>query len=269
MDNSGTTVSKSSCLDQRRTKTSSESGLSRGNSLGSQNRSQVAGYSRSFPLGQHMLASNAGMARDRSLGRHLAEAAFRVRREGASQMGRSFCGWDVFPRKKRDESVGKTKRGKGTKLMVVADGKGIPIGLKLTSATPHESTLIEDTLDTIRVPRQGRGRPRKRFPRLIYDRAADSLPLRKRLKKERKIDLICPQRSNQKIKIQDRRKLRRYRRRWKSRGRTLGFRIFVAFWFVSTIKLRCIWVLLPSRASLLLLDGYETTSNVFTNIKII
>ena len=85
----------------------------------------------------------------------------------------------------------------------------------LSSATPHESKLIESTLDTIRVPRQGRGRPRKRFARLIYDRAADSLPLRKRLKTERKIDLICPQRSNQKVKVQDGRKLRRYRRRWK------------------------------------------------------
>ena len=130
-------------------------------------------------------------------------------------MGRSFCGWNVFTRKKRGENVGKTKRGKGTKLMVVADGKGIPIGLKLTSATPHEATLIESTLDTIRVPRNGKGRPRKRFPRLIYDKAADSIPLRNRLKRERKIDLICPQRSNQKTKIQDGRKLRRYKRRWK------------------------------------------------------
>ena len=41
--------------------------------------------------------------------------------------------------------------GKETKLMVVVDGQGMPIGLKLTSATPHESTLIESTLDTIRV----------------------------------------------------------------------------------------------------------------------
>ena len=98
--------------------------------------------------------------------------------------------------------------------MVVADGKGIPIGLKLTSATPHEATLIESTLDTIRVPRAGKGRPRKRFSRLIYDRAADSMPLRNRLKSERKIDLICPQRSNQKTKVQDGRKLRRYKHRW-------------------------------------------------------
>ncbi|MGI5832717.1 MAG: IS5 family transposase [Thermoguttaceae bacterium] len=105
--------------------------------------------------------------------------------------------------------------GKETKLMVVVDGQGMPIGLKLTSATPNESTLIESTLDTIRVPRKGKERPRKRFPRLIYDRAADRHQLRHRLKTERKIDLICPQRSNRKVKVQDGRKLRRYRRRWK------------------------------------------------------
>ena len=75
--------------------------------------------------------------------------------------------------------------------------------------------MIESTLDTIRVPRKRKGRPRKRFVRLIYDRAADSLPLRRRLKSERKIELICPQRSNQKMKVQDGRKLRRYSRRWK------------------------------------------------------
>jgi transposase len=98
--------------------------------------------------------------------------------------------------------------------MVVADGKGVPLGIKLTSATPHEAKLIESTLDTIRVPRLGAGRPRKRFPRLVYDKAADSLKLRDRLLKERGIDLISPHRSNCKNRVQDGRKLRRYRRRW-------------------------------------------------------
>ena len=55
--------------------------------------------------------------------------------------------------------------------MVVAGGKGIPIGLEFVTAMPHESTLIERTLDAIRVPRQEKERPRKRFLRLIYDKA--------------------------------------------------------------------------------------------------
>jgi len=130
-------------------------------------------------------------------------------------VGENLRGWNMFIRKK-GESVGETLTvGKKQSLWWWVDGQGMPIGLKLTSATPHESTLIESTLDTIRVPRRGKGRPRKRFPRLIYDRAADSHQLRHRLKTERKIDLICPQRSNRKVKVQDGRKLRRYRRRWK------------------------------------------------------
>jgi transposase len=86
----------------------------------------------------------------------------------------------------------------------------------LASASPHESTLIETTLDTIAVPRPGRrGRPRKNPDRVVYDLAGDSDPLRKRLKK-RGIEWICPHRVNRtKPKLQDGRKLRRYRRRWK------------------------------------------------------
>ena len=66
----------------------------------------------------------------------------------------------------------------------------------------------------IKVPRNGPGRPKTRPKRLIADRAYDSDPLRKKLKK-RQIDLICPHRKNRKKpKLQDGRKLRRYRKRW-------------------------------------------------------
>jgi len=99
--------------------------------------------------------------------------------------------------------------------MVVVDGQGIPLAAHLDSASPGEATLIETTLAQVAVPRTGAGRPRMRMPRLIYDRAADSDPLRQRLA-QRGIDLICPHRSNRvKPKTQDGRKLRRYRRRWK------------------------------------------------------
>ena len=77
--------------------------------------------------------------------------------------------------------MGKTKRGKGTKWMVVVDGQGIPLGNLLESASPAEVTLLEPTLDTIAVPRSGPGRPRKNPKRVIYDKACDSDPLRKRL----------------------------------------------------------------------------------------
>jgi transposase len=98
--------------------------------------------------------------------------------------------------------------------MVVADGQGVPLGVELASATPHECTLIESTLQQVAVPRAGRGRPRKNPERLIYDRAADNDALRRRLAR-RGIELVCPNRGNKRVKTQDGRRLRRYSRRWK------------------------------------------------------
>ena len=99
--------------------------------------------------------------------------------------------------------------------MVVVDGQGIPIGSTLASASPAEVTLAEETLETVNVPRKGRGRPKKRPLRLTADKGYDSDPLRKRLKVF-KIDLIVPHRKNRKkAKVQDGRKLKRYRKRWK------------------------------------------------------
>jgi len=107
------------------------------------------------------------------------------------------------------------KKGKGTKWMVVVDGQGIPLGSTLASASPAEVKLAEETLDSVNVPRAGRGRPKKRPARLIADKGYDSDPLRKRLKNF-KIELIAPYRSNRKKdKTQDGRKLKRYKKRWK------------------------------------------------------
>ena len=98
--------------------------------------------------------------------------------------------------------------------MVVVDGQGIPVGIHVTSASPSEVTLVEPTLKTIRVPRVGPGRPRRRPPRLIGDRGYDSDPLRRRLAR-RGITVIVPYRGNNKARrYEDGRHLRRYRRRW-------------------------------------------------------
>ncbi len=111
--------------------------------------------------------------------------------------------------------MGKTKRGKGTKLIVLVDGQGIPLGAQLTSASPAEVTLAETTLARVRVPCWGRGRPRQKPKRIIADRAYDSNPLRERLQR-RGIELLVPHRRNrERWWRQDGRKLRRYRRRWK------------------------------------------------------
>lgn len=114
---------------------------------------------------------------------------------------------DLYGGEKGGFGVGKTKRGKGTKLMAVADGSGIPLAVHATSASPHEVTLVLDTLKE-RFLRQ---RPR----RLIGDRAYDSDPLDHALAQQN-IELISPHKFNRKKPpTQDGRVLRRYCRRWK------------------------------------------------------
>jgi transposase len=111
--------------------------------------------------------------------------------------------------------VGKTMRGKGTKCVVVVDGGGIPLGVQLANAKPSEHKFAETALALIRVPRSGRGRPRTKPARVVADKGYDSDPLRERLRR-RNIDFIVPYRCNSVLRrYQDRRKLRRYRRRWK------------------------------------------------------
>ena len=129
--------------------------------------------------------------------------------------------------------MGKTERGKGTKWMVVVDGHGMPLGNLLDSASPAEVKLVEPTLETIAVPRGGRGRPRKRPERLLYDKAGDADDLRQRLSR-RGIELICPHRhTRQRPPLQEGRKLRRYTRRWKVERTFAGwgnFRRLVVRW---------------------------------------
>ncbi|WP_260608409.1 IS5 family transposase [Leptospira weilii] len=49
--------------------------------------------------------------------------------------------------KKRGPKVGKTKRGKGTKIMAIGDSQGLPIAFCTENASPHEVTLVEQTLE--------------------------------------------------------------------------------------------------------------------------
>jgi transposase len=132
-----------------------------------------------------------------------------------ARLGRGLRGRELYAREKGGGLIGKTKRGKGTKCMVVVDGEGVPLGTSIHSASPAEVKLVEQTLTTIKVPRAGSGRPKERPARLIGDKAYDSDPLRERLG-NRGIELIAPHRANRRRpKTQDGRALRRYRRRWK------------------------------------------------------
>jgi transposase len=88
----------------------------------------------------------------------------------------------VSSRRKKGTGVGKTTVGKVSKVMVVADGHCLPIGLPVDSTRPHESQLAQTTLATVRVP-QPRGRPRTRPQELVADKAYDSREFRRYLRR--------------------------------------------------------------------------------------
>jgi transposase len=91
--------------------------------------------------------------------------------------------------------------------MAVADRTGLPLAVHTAAATPHEVTLVPDTLVqvfTTELPE-----------RLIGDKAYDSDPLNAPLATVG-IEMIAPHRTNRRQPAtQDGRPFRRYRRRWK------------------------------------------------------
>ena len=107
-----------------------------------------------------------------------------------------------FASKKGGSRVGKTKRGKGTKIMAVADRNGLPVAICVESATPHEVKLAESTLLQMVIPEAPQS--------LIGDNAYDSDKLDTRLRSYG-IELISPHRRNRKNRTQDLRRLRRSR----------------------------------------------------------
>jgi transposase len=118
-----------------------------------------------------------------------------------------FCGRDFCPGQKRGRLVGKTKKGKGTKIMGIADGHGLPLALRTESASPAEVKLVTATLDArvvADVPE-----------RLIGDKAYDSDRLDQQLMQEYGTEMIAPNKVNRRVRTQDGRPLRRYARRWK------------------------------------------------------
>src|SRR5580704_8040075 len=109
---------------------------------------------------------------------------------------------------KRGSSVGPTKRGKGSKIMAIADRHGLPLAVHVASASPHETRLVEPTIERCFLAETPE--------RLIGDRAYDSDPLDTQIRERFGVQLISPHRPTRNRKAtQDGRVLRRYRRRWK------------------------------------------------------
>ena len=219
--------------------------LCRRHLVGTAERGPLEGPAPTLSFVPHLLASLPRVDRRRHLDQSLGQASASARPTGPDRSGRSDCRWNIFLGKKRGDLVGKTKRGKGTKTMVLTDASGLPLSATVASASPHEVTLIEPLLES-RVLRRRPGR-------LIYDAAADSDPLRQRLAR-RGIELISPHRRNRsKPATQDGRSLRRYRKRWKierSIGWLQNFRRLVtryeyyAYLFHGFVQLACLIIVL-------------------------
>lgn len=205
----------------------------------------MARFTRTISLSFNLLETPQRLGRLRHFPESLGATARPTRPPEGARLGRGDRGRDVFPCKKRGADVGKTKKGKGTKIMLLVDGEGTPLGADIASASEAEVDLIEPLVEK----RAARGRPK----RLIYDKAADSDPLRTALGR-RRIELICPHRRNRKrAPTQDGRKLRRYKRRyrversisWLLSCRRLAVRY--EYWnhiFAGFVQLACLFTIL-------------------------
>lgn len=95
-------------------------------------------------------------------------------------------------------------------MHLTCDGKGRPLSILLTPGQRHDSTQLAPLLDAIRVPRAGRGRPRKRPDRLLADKGY-SYPSCRRILRRRGIVAVIPERRDQR------------ERRGRKAGRPLAF----------------------------------------------
>lgn len=147
--------------------------------------------------------------------------------------------------KKGGLAVGPTKRGKGTKIIALADAYSLPLAVSIESASPHESQLVEGVLghsflDTLPA-------------RLIGDKAYDSDRLDRDLAERYGIEMIAPHRGRRREPTQDGRPLRRYHKRWHVERLFAWlhhFRRLVTRWeyhvenFFGMVRLGCMQILL-------------------------
>lgn len=105
------------------------------------------------------------------------------------------------------DGIGNTKAGKGVKIMILVDARGLPVAVDTASASPHESRLVQRLFKFMLTEESPE--------RIIGDKAYDSDALDAELDAQG-IELIAPHRRNRKKqhKTQDGRSLRRYKRRW-------------------------------------------------------
>jgi transposase len=135
----------------------------------------------------------------------LTQLANALREQGDIDERESFIDACFASAKGGGDAIGKTRRGKGVKILAIVDRHGLPLSVSTHAANHHEVTLVQLSFDFYMIE----AKPEN----LIGDKAYDSDALDEELKKDG-VEMIAPHRSTRKLKTQDGRRLRRYSRRW-------------------------------------------------------
>ena len=98
----------------------------------------------------------------------------------------------------KSEALGRSRGGFSTKIHLQVEGKGRPMALHLSEGQVHESTQMQATLDAVRVPRPGKGRPRKRPVRVLTDMAYRGKGCRQALR-SRRISALIPTQERERL----------------------------------------------------------------------
>ncbi|WP_349310644.1 IS5 family transposase [Microbacterium sp. MM2322] len=95
-----------------------------------------------------------------------------------------------------DHGIGRSRGGLTTKLHLVCDGRGRPLGMMVTGGNVNDTTMMTAVLKDICVPRAGKGRPRTRPDRVLADKGYPSKANRAWLR-DRGIAATIPERDDQ------------------------------------------------------------------------
>jgi transposase len=141
------------------------------------------------------------------LERLMREAGRLVEDRGEYRLYECFIDATFSKAKGGGDGIGCTKAGKGVKIMVLVDARGLPVAVDTASASSHESRLVQQLFDwmlTVETPE-----------RVIGDKGFDSDALDEDLAADG-IEMIAPHRSNRRPEnvTQDGRPLRRSARRF-------------------------------------------------------
>lgn len=91
-----------------------------------------------------------------------------------------------------DHGLGRSRGGFSSKIHVVCDGQGNPLGAVISGGHRNDSAFFVQALRSVSI-RQKQGRPRTKPQRVVADKGYDFSPVREYLRK-RNIEAVIPQR---------------------------------------------------------------------------